>query len=169
RDLFVQDLVNGEIAPHIASKIVQRHVAVLQLLIELLFGIRSLKLVQLAVNFIVGSEQTKLFCTLHHDLLIDQLFQDIQPKALRLFADWLLPGIGRLVLVVLLHLRPADGPPVYFCHHVRAMLRVTAARENRAQNQDWKIKLDGKFQRSSSTLWRFHGTNEGNCTERFWN
>ena len=77
-DFLVDQLVDGEIAPDLGPQIVQRHVAVGELLFEFLLGIGRLHLVEFGVDVGVHRRQAQLFRPLQHDFVGDQAAQQVQ-------------------------------------------------------------------------------------------
>ncbi len=94
-----------------------------------------LYLVELGLSLFVGGEQAQLLGPLHHDLVVDELAQDAQPQALRLFLGGRLRRAGRLVGVVLVHFRAQDLLAVHVGHHVAGGLLFVAGGQGEQQGQ----------------------------------
>jgi hypothetical protein len=77
-DVLVDELLNAQLAADLGLEIVQRHLVVAKLLLELLFGPGRLQLGQLRFDVGVAGQQALLFGALQHDLAVDQAAQHFQ-------------------------------------------------------------------------------------------
>src|ERR1700691_455455 len=77
-DVLVDELLNAQLAAYLGFQIVQRHLVVAKLLLELLLGPGSLQLGELSFDVRIARQQALLFGALQHDLAIDQAAQYLQ-------------------------------------------------------------------------------------------
>src|ERR1017187_4717556 len=77
-NLVVEQLVDGEVAAELGVEVVHGHVALGQLLVELVLGIGRPAFVDLGFDVGIGGGDTELFGLLPHDLGGDQPAEQVQ-------------------------------------------------------------------------------------------
>ena len=77
-DLFGDQLIDGELLADFGLQIVERHVAVGELLVELLFGVGRFHLVELGVDIGIDGLQAQFLRLQQHDLVGDQAAEEFQ-------------------------------------------------------------------------------------------
>jgi len=110
-DVLVDELLNAELAADLGFQIVQGHLVIAQLLLELLLGPGSFQLGQLGFHIRIAGQQTLLFGTLEHYFAIDEATQNFEllghgllfgltgSRKLRLLIDSFELGIGDWAVV----------------------------------------------------------------------
>jgi len=119
--------VSSELPAQIPSKVVQRDVFFLKALLKFVLGKARFELIQLAVDLVIGSDQTQLFSPLHHDFIVDQVAKDAEPEAVGRFAAGLLRRAGGLIRIIFFNLGAGDRPAVYFSNHIAASSSIATA------------------------------------------
>ncbi len=145
-DLFVQQLADGQISPQRMLQIVDRLVARLQTLLELLLGVRSLHLGELRIHLFIGRRQIHLGGALLHNLLVNQRAQHVQSQRIGLFLRklLLLRRVAKLRLISLIQIRPHNGVAIHGGDHIGAMWSVATRRHQQSGRQNepgWKRNL----------------------------
>ena len=108
----------------------------LQLLVELLLGIRSLHLGQLGLHVLGRRGQIHLGRALGHNLLVDQLAHNVQPQRVGLLGRGLLVRrVAQLRLVHAIHVGAHNRVAVHRGHHVRAVRAVASAEQKQRHRQ----------------------------------
>ncbi len=118
-NLFIQELGLGQIPPNVALQVVQRHVALLEQVVELILGVRSFDLGELRVHVFIAGGQVQLGRLLLLNLGEDHLLQDIEPQDVRFLVRRLLGVVTQLDLVIPLQFRARNLLAVDRGHHVR--------------------------------------------------
>ena len=123
-DFFVQDLVDRDRSPDVPLEVGRSNFLILQSLVEFFLRERSLVIVELLVDFIVGREQPQLLGTPHQDLVFDHLVQNVQAKCRCLLANRRLLRRRNLVVVVLVDLGAKNLPSVHSGHHIATLFGI---------------------------------------------
>ena len=110
-----------------------RNIAGGEALVEIGLAERRFDLGQLGVDLVVGGEQPQLLGALHQDLVIDQLFQDVQAQRVSLLLGRFLRSLRRLVVVVLVHLGALDLAAIDRRHHAFGVFLSIATRAKQQQ------------------------------------
>ena len=99
-DFLVDQLVSGQRAANIALQIVQRHVALLELVVELLLRVWRLDLRELRVHVFIAGGKVELGGALLQDFIRNHLVQDLESPDIGFFGREFLRRVAQPGLVI---------------------------------------------------------------------
>ena len=143
-DLLVEQLVLRQGVTDFALEVVEGDAALLELLVELLLGVRRLHLSELCVDVLVSRSQVELCGALLDDLVINQIAQNTETYNIRLLGARLLGVVAEIGFVIFLHLRAQNLFSIHRGHYVRR-------RRAMAANQGGEQKAAGENRDGETT------------------
>ena len=114
---LVEQLLDAEIAAELRLQILDRHLALVELLLKLFLRVGRFELGELRVHVRIGGHQAPLLGALQHDFVIDERAQDLQALDGHLVVAGML-GLAELgILILLVEFGEGDGASVYRGRH----------------------------------------------------
>ena len=133
---LVEQLLDAQIAAELGLQILDRHLALVELLLEFFLRVGRFQLGELRVHVGIRGHQAPLLGALQHDFVVDQRAQDLQALDGHLIVAGMLglPELG--ILILLVELGKGDRPAVHGGGHAGGRGAVTCS--GHQQQKEWK-------------------------------
>ena len=132
----VDELLNGNLPAQRLFLVGDADAAILELLLELLFGEGAFQLGELVFHFAFAGFETQFLGALGKNFIVDQLIHDVEAEQQSFFGGWVLPLLAGHAAIIFFHFVAADFTAIDSGPHIRGRRLLLAAAGHESEREE---------------------------------